>query len=225
MLGVKEPDEPPPLAFTEKIIEDFLQGQQDEELLDCEIPITQPLSYAAQEYLKERGITKNQIDLYQIREGTGHLDSRVVVHEHLDGKLICWVGRSFIGAEPKYINAKGPTKRGAVFNLENVKDDSVVITEGVFDAMSAGPNAVAIYGKKISGKQVGRLLARRFKRFYVALDPDAMEYALSLCFRLYSYSSAQIFLVRMPTGKDPSSLGLPGFMTCLNGALVYPKEV
>ena len=58
-------------------------------------------------------------------------------------------------------------------NFDNAREsDTVVVTEGVFDAIRVGKCGVATFGKAVSETQVG-LLQQYWRHVVLLLDPDA----------------------------------------------------
>ena len=78
---------------------------------------------------------------------------------------------------PKYFTMPGMDKREILWNFDNARrSDTVVVTEGVFDAARVGKCGVATFGKAVSDKQVS-LLQQYWKHIVLLLDPDAMREA------------------------------------------------
>lgn len=74
---------------------------------------------------------------------------------------------------PKYMTMPGMDKREILWNFDNArKSDTVVVTEGVFDAAKVGKCAVATLGKAVSEQQVN-LLQQYWRNVVLLLDPDA----------------------------------------------------
>ncbi len=111
---------------------------------------------------------------------------------------------------PKYFTSPGMRKSGMLYNFDvalraGAKDDAgrryVVVTEGVFDAMSVGPFAVAAFGKKVSEDQE-HLLASNWDAVYLMLDPgDATQEMEDLSIRLSKMVPTTV--VQLVGYKDP----------------------
>lgn len=81
---------------------------------------------------------------------------------------------------PKYFTMPGMDKREMLWNFDNARmSDTVVVTEGVFDAARVGRCAVATFGKSVSDVQVG-LLQQYWRHVVLLLDPDAAKEAARL---------------------------------------------
>lgn len=185
-------------------------------------------------YLLSRGITENIIKYYSIRQGEGKRKDRVFVpnkiYHHESEELIYDDTDMYVArycndiplnsrgkpAFPKYLNPPGADKNKIVFNLHRIdKETPIIICEGVFSAITAGRNAVAIYGKTISQTQLTMILSNEPSKIYVCLDPDARKEAIALCYKLTKVASVPIYDIVMPTGHDPNSLGHNKFMEIL----------
>lgn len=163
-----------------------------------------------------------------------------------DGLISFYVGRDYTGTkEPKYLNP--PKELGAasedVWNLDIIDSDSVIICEGVFTAIHASPikfNAVATYGKSIASKtntdaglsvtsQGEKLLAKKFKNYYVAYDADAHEEAVKSCKYLYD-RGANVYLVKIDPKKygakaDVADIGYSEFLKLMKDAIHYEGDI
>ena len=84
------------------------------------------------------------------------------------GKLTYYQGRSIRGK--RFYNSFKGTKR-QIYNLK--EQDSVVICEGVFDALKLGEYGIATLGKTPSQDQIFKLIAAPFKNCLIAYDADA----------------------------------------------------
>ena len=75
----------------------------------------------------------------------------------------------------KYFTAPGFDKSRFLYNSINARRfDYVVVTEGVFDAMSVGPCAVSLLGKNASDHQV-QMLSAYWKEVILLLDPGSAD--------------------------------------------------
>lgn len=114
-------------------------------------------------------------------------------------------GSSKVIRPPKYCTSPGLKRSGTLWNIDNAKKyKSVVITEGPFDAMAVGPNAVAAFGKGISDLQV-RLLKYNWEQAYVLLDADAEKEGKLIASSL-ARSIKTKFISLKGIAKDPGDL-------------------
>jgi hypothetical protein len=88
-------------------------------------------------------------------------------------------------------------------------NEPIVLCEGIFDAIAIRNNAIPLFGKFPSKTLVKRLVEKRVKKVYVALDEDAKQDAVKLSKFLMDYGIST-YLLEM-NGKDPSELGFNEF--------------
>ena len=140
----------------------------------------------AQEYLVKRGVTFDQMRLYDVRYCyDGQYAGRIVVPCFYKGDVVTFVARDIFGmSSRKYLNPPGNKQSDFLFNIDRVEGDSVVLTEGVFDAISAHEAfpSVASFGKSLSKRQI--VLLNRFKRVIFYWDKDAYPQVESYAVKL-----------------------------------------
>lgn len=136
---------------------------------------------------------------------------RLILPVYEDGELVYYQARALTdGQYPKYLNPpKTPNSKGKshyVFNLDEAKKyREVIICEGIFSAISTGPNAVAIFGKELSDVQANKILRAGFKSAIIMLDAGEEEAAEKAASKLYS--RIQTFIAHLPYG-DPDEVTL-----------------
>lgn len=189
--------------------------------------LNNPESYPYLWYLKNRGITLQQIYKYNLgylTSGTIKTQDKDMIISNsiifptygLNNDVIYWSTRS-IEPNPfiKSFNALAKdneySRKDVVFNLNHVKD-KMVICEGIFNAISstvADYVGVATLGKAITDDQINLMLKVNPKYFYVFLDNDAMKEEIKLIDRLKQRISLdRIYLVVNPyKDKDANDLG------------------
>jgi DNA primase len=127
-------------------------------------------------YLKERGITQEQIVRWKIGFCyDGEYGGRIIVPSFgATGYPNYFIARSYVGHRMKYKNPQ--SSKNVVFNdLFTNWNDDLVIVEGVFDAIRAG-NAVPILGSTLrTDSDLLRKIVRNDTPCYIALDPDAAD--------------------------------------------------
>lgn len=158
------------------------------------------LDLLALTYLKKRGLSKDEIELYDFRfSNSGRYYGRVLTPIRENDKVVCFVGRSFISViKPKYLYPHTGetmlTANEAIFGYGETERDgceTVVITEGIFDAIAAnkimGLRGLAILSSHLSESQFNKLLKlSRSTKFFVALDSDAHEKAIGIAEKLWA---------------------------------------
>lgn len=160
----------------------------------------------AQQYLVDRGVTQEMIDYYQIVQGTGRWSHRIFVPTLHEDDVVYWVARTIDpDVQPKYMTPMDIDKRYYLYNFHRAKAfSSVVITEGVFDAIAVGANAVSLFGKTASKEQREMLAAANFDSYVVCLDSDAQKEANNLMLWLDAQGKT-VYHVCLPQGLDPAT--------------------
>jgi DNA primase len=169
-----------------------------------------PRSIIAFNYLKERGISKEDIKKYNI----GYCDSgiyqdRIIIPSYNEkGDLNYFIARSYNPMLPKYRNPK-ILKDIIGFEFFINWNMPIILCEGVFDAMAIKRNAIPLLGKTISNELMKKIVTSKVKKIYIALDKDAMRMALKYAEHLLN-NGKEVYLVELDD-KDPSQLGFEKF--------------
>lgn len=173
-------------------------------------------------YLKDRGITKEMIDRYDIGFTTeGKYHDRVIIPSYdKEGVLDYYIARGFSKwTRPKYLNPEAE-KMGVIFNSRFISlDATIYLVEGVFDHMVI-PNSIPMLGKVLSDELLMFLRGAR-ANIVVVLDNDAIEDAKGLYQELnVSVLRNKLRLCELPEGRDPSKMyevyGAEGIQRLLN---------
>jgi len=159
-------------------------------------------------YLKERGMNKHEIELYDVRFSSyGRFYGRVLFPMYEDGKFVCISGRTILkNVKPPWLFAhKGETilttsESFYCFDfIKPLKPENIVLVEGVFDAIRLNrcfgedPNlfkglSLALMGKKLSDIQLNKLLnLPKNTQFYVMLDAEARKSEIIVAQKLKMY--------------------------------------
>jgi len=132
-------------------------------------------SKKALEYLNSRGITQKDIRNWKIGYSTGgRYSGRIIIPSYnWDGNANYFIARSFVNHGRRYLNP--PVGRDIVFNELYVDwDEDVVLVEGVFDAIVAGPNTIPILGSTLrENSRLFQQIVLNDTPIYLALDKDA----------------------------------------------------
>ena len=170
-----------------------------------------PLYKNALSYLQKRGIGVREILRYSIGycDGGEYRDRIIVPSYDFEGKLNYFIARDmFPNSKFKYKNPP-MSKDTVAFELFINWNEPIVLCEGVFDAISIRRNAIPLLGKFPSKTLVKRLVEKKVKTVYVALDEDAKKDAVKLSKFLMDYG-IKTYLLDMKD-KDPSELGFSEF--------------
>lgn len=226
-LGVTPPSKS--LTLWDQVVQSFLyptstytQVEPQREVLPLDytemIPGTQ-----AHKYCLSRGINDAKIRQYSIGFGTARLDDypkeerklyagkNRVIFPDFDryGDVTYWVARTYGKHTAKYKNAQSPAHTkifniGRLHRLEEII--RVVICEGPISAIIAGYDAVATYGKDVTGSQINMLVDLQAQEYVVAFDGDAVGPAMSLSSRLQR-RGCNVKFVKFSYDEDPASVG------------------
>ena len=155
-------------------------------------------------YLRSRGL--NEFDLAYWKVGfceKGAYEGRLVVPSFGDnGAPNYFITRAFDKSVwPTYKNPKA--SRNIVFNELFIDwDRDIVITEGVFDAIVAGPNSVPLLGSTMTENSILlRKLIENDSTVYLALDPDAYKKELKIMKLLLDFE-VEVYKVDISGFKD-----------------------
>jgi DNA primase len=192
-------------------------------LANTDVP---PTGFAARNYLKKRGISKEDIVWWKMGYcSEGEYEGRVIVPSFdEEGDLNYFVSRSYNSAfYPKYKNP--PASKNVIFNDLFVDWSSdIVLVEGVFDAIIAGRNAVPILGSTLN--QHSALLRKIVKEdagVYVALDPDAKKKELEIIRTLLDFD-IEVRKVDIGDTADVGSMSKEEFHKTLQNATLITSD-
>ena len=146
-------------------------------------------SIKALNYLKNRGITKDDIIRWKIGYCIrGQFEGRIVIPSFdEEGYLNYFVARSYTNDWRKYKNPSAT--KNVVFNHLFIDWDSdLSIVEGAFDAIKAGPNAIPLLGSTLrENSKLFQEIVKNDTPVFIALDNDAEDKSVKLISTLLSY--------------------------------------
>lgn len=165
----------------------------------------------ALKYLQQRGITKKQILNCGMGICTeGEYKNRIIIPIFLEGNFQFWVARAI--SDNTKLKEKSPSaqeyqysKSEVIFNLDSAakKYNSIVISEGIFDALSWGDIGVALLGKSLYDSQFNLILKYKdllTQGIYIALDADAVDSATLIAEKLKSFF--KVMMINIPKEYD-----------------------
>ena len=166
-----------------------------------------PLYRKVMEYVKQRGITKEDIIRYNIGYCDGGIyTNRIIIPSYdVDNRLNYFIARSVYDEEKfKYKNPP-VSKNVTIFENQINWDEPIVLTEGVFDAMAVKRNAIPLLGKFVPKSLMENIFTNGVKEIKILLDNDAQEQAL----RYVSFFNKQNITTKniQPDNKDASDMG------------------
>jgi DNA primase len=155
-------------------------------------------------YLKNRGIDKQDILKWKIGYcSRGEHEGRIVIPSfNKDGYPNFFISRRYMESVfPKYKNPS--VSKDVIFNeLYLDFDEDLVITEGVFDAIKAGDNAVPILGSTMNERsKLFQKIVKYDTVVYMALDPDAEEKENKIIESLLKYG-IEVYKIDVSPYKD-----------------------
>jgi len=211
------------LGFTEKKEED------DSTIIKVELPKeykplinlsrTDIIAKHALQYLKKRGITKDDIQKYNIGYcEEGRYKNMIIIPSYdKDGVINYFIGRSF-DKEPQRKYDSPKCNKNAIIGLEYFINWNVpvILCEGIFDAIAIKRNVVPLFGKTIPKALMLKLVEPCVKTVYIALDNDALREAMDYAEELLNVGK-DVYLVEL-NDKDPSEMGFENFTKLLHNA-------
>jgi DNA primase len=158
-------------------------------------------------YVHSRGVSSYEIIRYNIGYcESGEYGGSIVLPSYgEDGSLNYFVCRSFHA--DSYWTYKLPRLSKNVVGFDSTVNWNypIVLVEGAFDAIAVRRNAIPLFGTYVSPKLKTKIIERNVQNIYIALDQDALKYALDAA-RYFMDEGRNVFMVNC-TGKDPSKIG------------------
>ncbi len=159
-------------------------------------------------YLKKRNITDYQIKKFNIGVcQSGRYQNRIIIPSYnQEGKLNYFTGRSMDPQQDlKYLNPKCHKDSIIVFQNMINWNFPVILTQGMFDAITVNFNSIPLMGKTISNKLLQKM-AYYDAQVIVSLDNDAQESQQKIVNKLNNIGLYQVYYVNL-NQKDPNQLG------------------
>lgn len=175
-------------------LESSKENVEIQPLPDIKMPVGYKVYDWVNPYLQQRKITLEDIKHWEF--GQTKLVSRylgyVLIPIKEDGKVKGFIGRYGSKNVPedklRYSNSLGTDFSCLLFGYDDIikgKTDTVIITEGLFDAIAVTKKlnlfadesirAVCTFGKKISQAQIQKLLAKQVRKVVLLYDYDALK--------------------------------------------------
>lgn len=173
---------------------------------------SQELSFLHKKYLKYRKFNWEEIEKLWRIEGTkneGRYKNRIIIPIYYKNKLVSYHSRDVLGTSK--IKAKAcPLEKEVIhhknllYGFDNVIGNSVIVTEGPFDAWRMGFGSVATFGTKFTKVQESLLTC--FKNVFIMFDDgiDAQKQAQKLADKLSIF--CDVFILDNYDAEDPAAL-------------------
>ncbi len=174
-----------------------------------------PIYKHALKYLKSRGVSQDDMIKYSIGYcEDGLYSNRIIIPSYdSEGKLNFFVGRDVFDSKLKYRNS--PTPKNIVgFELFVNWEEPILLVEGALDAITAKVNSIPLFGKTIMNNLKRRILEKKVKTLYVALDNDAFKDSMKNLEELMN-EGIKVHMIKM-TEKDPNDIGYEKFTDIKN---------
>jgi len=146
-------------------------------------------SKKARNFLESRGVTKEDIVRWKIGYCVRGIYAERVIVPSFDeeGYVNYFVSRTYNGDWRKYLNPS--LSKNIVFNHLYIDWDSdIILVEGVFDAIVAGPNAIPLLGSTLREEsKLFQEIVRNDSSIFIALDKDADKKSKKIISKLLSY--------------------------------------
>ena len=194
-------------------LKDIIMGKKQEEEKEDAIvlpPEYSPLankrkkstSFAAVNYLKERGISKEDILRWKIGYcDSGEYEGRIIIPSfNSEGYVNFFVARTYKGDWVKYKNP--PTNKKLIFNELFIDwDEDIILVEGAFDAIKAG-NAIPLLGSTLTERSpIFEKIVENDSPVYMALDQDAEKKTIKIIKNMLSYG-IEVFKIDVSGVED-----------------------
>lgn len=182
-------------------------------------PVNNLSSKHALYYLKNRGITKEDIIKYNIGYCEfGKYSNMIIIPSYdANGNLNYFTARNF--DKNSSIKYKNPDVSRDIIGLEHFINWNVpiILCEGMFDAIAIKRNVIPLLGKTIQKSLMKKIVNSTVQKIYIALDKDAIKQALNFCETLMN-EGKEVYLVDLED-KDPNEMGFEKFTNLIQTTL------
>jgi len=176
-------------------------------------------------YLKSRGVTKYDIQLWKIGYcNEGRYSGRIIIPSfNNNGDCNYFVARSYVGHNRKYLNP--PCGRNIIFNELMVDwDEPIVLVEGIFDAIVAGSNAIPVLGSTMrSESKLFQALAINDTEVYIAFDDDAEKKTRQIMKNMLQYDM-EVYKIDTSAIEDVGSMNKKEFDSAMSLATLVDND-
>ena len=169
----------------------------------------------ALKYLKSRGVSEDDMIKYSIGYcEDGLYSNRIIIPSYDDeGQLNFFIGRDIFDSKLKYRNS--PTPKDIIgFELFVNWEEPILLVEGALDAITSKVNSIPLFGKTIMNNLKRKILEKKVKTLYVALDNDAVKDSMKIVEELMN-EGIKVHMIKL-TEKDPNDIGYEKFTDIKN---------
>ena len=169
----------------------------------------------ALKYLKSRGVSQDDMIKYSIGYcEDGLYSNRIIIPSYdNEGQLNFFIGRDIFDSKLKYRNS--PTPKDIIgFELFVNWEEPILLVEGALDAITSKVNSIPLFGKTIMNNLKRKILEKKVKTLYVALDNDAVKDSMKIVEELMN-EGIKVHMIKL-TEKDPNDIGYEKFTDIKN---------
>ena len=169
----------------------------------------------ALKYLQSRGVSQDDMIKYSIGYcEDGLYSNRIIIPSYdNEGKLNFFIGRDIFDSKLKYRNS--PTPKDIIgFELFVNWEEPILLVEGALDAITSKVNSIPLFGKTIMNNLKRKILEKKVKTLYVALDNDAVKDSMRIVEELMN-EGIKVHMIKL-TEKDPNDIGYEKFTDIKN---------
>ena len=200
-----------------KLPKEFISLTKKQPSLSARVPLA---------YLKKRNVSFDDVVFWKMGYcSKGAFEDRIIIPSFAeDGSLNYFVARAYNDAKyPSYMNP--PISKNIIFNELFVDfDETIVIVEGVFDAVMAGRNAVPLLGSSLGEySNLFQKIVKNDSRVLLALDADAEKKAYDLISKLLLYD-IEVKKVNISPYKDVGSMPNEKFAIAKREAITLDRD-
>jgi hypothetical protein len=169
-----------------------------------------PLLPIHRDYLRSRNFDPDELAREWGIQGIGmatRLSWRLFLPILHRNKIVSWTTRSLMDEGYRYVNARPEEEsipaKSLLFGSDKALH-SIIVTEGIFDAIAIGPGGVATLGVSYSRSQVDKISKYPLRVICYDSEPKAQEMARKLSEEV-SIFPGRTLTITLDTGKDPAS--------------------
>lgn len=193
-----------------------------DEFLPLYVPSKSILYKHALNYVKKRGITRDDILRYNIGycEG-GVYKNRIVIPSYdKDANLNFFVARDIFGTS--YLKYLMPSWSKDIIGFELFINwnEPITIVESVFNAITIRRNSIPLFGKIMSDSLKSAIVENGVTKINVCLDKDAEKDSLEIVDDINKFTNEvdiEVHIVEL-TMKDPNEIGFEKMNELINSA-------
>lgn len=190
-----------------------------ESVSKIELPI-ETLNNRCKRYLISRNYDPDYLhEKYKIAGMTlvGNWAGRLIIPIFYNSKLISWQGRSLYSKQKckelnilryKTLNKNQSVidPKSVLYNIDNCKNDYLILVEGSFDCWRIGDNCAATLGTSYTPEQKSLMI--KYKRIIILFDPEkeAQERAIKLGKELNILGMNNVEIIDNELGHDPGDM-------------------